>query len=134
MEQTIQHHICYIPEIIIAVSTEWRKKLRETANPENKEKRKALYSTIRRWIYLSWLLKEETKSVHGSDGRISIINEIKLLKDEKIPALLSPHKIVYITPELILRTGRLIQFDINKNPIELDFTKEVKSTLSKMYW
>ena len=134
MEQTIQHHICYIPEIVIVVSTEWHKKLRETRNPENKEKRTALYSAIKRWVYLSWLLKEETKSVHASEGRISIINEIKLIKDEKIPAILSPHKIIYISPDLILRTGRLIQFDINKDPVELDFTEEVKSTLSRWYW
>ena len=120
--------------LLSAAQSSWHKRLRETGNPENKEKRTALYSAIKRWVYLSWLLKEETRSVHASEGRISIINEIKLIKDEKIPAILSPYEIVYISPDLILRTGKLIQFDINNDPVELDFTEEVKSTLSRWYW
>ena len=77
----INHHVCYIPEIVIAVPKEWLGKLSQTGNPENKSKRTALYSAVKRWVYLSWVLQEEIQSVHASSMRVSILNQIKMIKE-----------------------------------------------------
>jgi len=117
----VNHHICYIPEIVIAVPDEWLNKLGQTRNPENRSKRQELFSAVKRWVYLSWVLQEETRSVHASSIRVSVLNQIKTIKEQEIPRIISPYKIVYITPEWILQTGKLVQFDKSKPPVELDF-------------
>ena len=130
----INHHICYIPEIVIAVPDEWINKLGQTGNPENKSKRRALYSAVKRWVYLSWILQEETKSAHASAMRVSILNQIKTLKEKEIPRIVSPFQIIYITPEWTLPTGKLVQFDKNKPPIAVDFAEFTKHKPDWAMW
>ena len=104
----VNHNICYISEIVIAVPNEWLDKLSQTRNPENKSKRLALFSAVKRWVYLSCVLQEETQGVHGSSIRVSILNQIKALKEKEIPRIVSPYEIVYISPEWTLKTGKLV--------------------------
>lgn len=122
----VNHQICYIPEIVIAVPNEWLDKLSQTGNPENRSKRTALFAAVKRWVYLSWVLQEETRNVHASSVRVSVLNQIKALKEKEIPRIVSPYEIVYITPEWILQTGKLVQFDKSKPPAELDFSEFIR--------
>ena len=130
----VNHHICYIPEIVIAVPDEWLDQLKKLGNPENKNKRLELFSAVKRWVYLSWTLQEETQGVHASSIRVSILNQIKTLKEREIPRIVSPYEIVYITPEWALPTGKLIQFDKSKPPAELDFSEFIRQKPDWAMW
>jgi len=125
MEETVIHHICYIPEISIEVTRDWVLKLQKTGNTENEEKREELLSAIKRWIYLSWLLQEkETLDIKELYSHTPLWDEINRIREKIIPEIVSPHKIAYITPEFTLKTGKLIQLNKNQRPVELDFTVE----------
>lgn len=130
----INHHICYIPKIVIAVPDEWLNKLGKTGNPENRTKRLALYSAVKRWVYLSWVLQEETRSVHASAMRVNVLNQIKAIKEREIPRIISPYEITFISPEYTLQTGKLIQFDKNKAPLELDFSEFINQKPDWAQW
>lgn len=122
----VPHYVCYIPEIRITVSKEWIVKYKTTGNPENGEKRAALLSAIKRWIYLSYLLESEKPTlIEDLYARGWIWDEIGWIKKTIIPNILSPLEIDFITPEYVLQTGNLVQFSMNKKPITLDFSKEV---------
>ena len=121
----INHHVCYIPEIVIKVPKEWIDYFNKTGNPENKEKRIALYTVIKRWVYLSWILQSsEPRNVQDAYDRRWIWDEIANIKSILIPGIVSPYKVAFITPYFELPTGKLVQFSKNRNPVELDFSKE----------
>lgn len=125
MKEFVTHHICYIPEIIIAVPGEWLSKLNKTGNAENTEKREALLQAVKRWIYLSWVLQSnESNDIQKAYQQGWMWDEIAWIKDKCIPEIVFPHKVVYITSELTLETGRMIQLSGNRRPVELDFSEE----------
>ena len=121
----INYHVCYIPEIVIEVPEKWLDKYTKTGNPENKEKRIALMTAIRRWVYLSWILQSANPvNVQEAYGRRWMWDEIARIKSELIPEIVSPYKVSFITPYFVLPTGNLVQFSNNRRPVELDFSKE----------
>ncbi|MFC1953413.1 hypothetical protein ACFLWR_04710 [Chloroflexota bacterium] len=125
MEETITHRICYIPDIRIEVSKEWLLELRKTGNVENREKRKLLTVAIKRWVYLSWILRVEPKGIEEAYQRTGLWDEIVWIKNSVIPEIISPNKIAYITPQMTLETGRLVQFGEKNKPTKLDFSTEI---------
>ena len=127
----INHHICYIPEIVIKVPKEWIYKYNKTGNPENKEKRIAIYSVIKRWVYLSWILQSsDPRNVQDAYDRRWIWDEIANIKSVLIPDIVSPYTVCFITPYFDLPTGKLVQFSKNRNPVELDFSEEEPSMVN----
>ena len=60
-----------------------------------------------------------------------MFNEIAQITGKFIPAIVSPNRIVYITPEFTLHTGRLVQLNKHKRHIELDFSANQTSLTSQ---
>lgn len=130
----ITHHVCIIPEIVIGVSEEWSLRLKQTGNPENKNKRILLFSVIKRWVYLSWLLQSTSPdNVTEAYNRRWMWDEISTIKTRQIPDILLPFKVTYITPDFILPTGRSVQFSKGSRPVELDISEYINNPVASQW-